>query len=184
MTNEEKKIKARARVKAWREANLERAKAAIAKSKAAKPEKYKALQRSHYLRTKDIRKLYKKGWDERNPGKSERMVSEWNKKNPDRRREISNNWRKRNPEKVNAVYARRRAAKLRAVPKWANHFFIREIYDLAKRRTQVLGYPWHVDHIVPLTSPLVCGLHVEHNLQVIPRSVNQSKNNRSWPDMP
>jgi len=30
----------------------------------------------------------------------------------------------------------------------------------------------------------VCGLHVEHNLQVIPRSVNQSKNNRRWPDMP
>jgi 5-methylcytosine-specific restriction endonuclease McrA len=41
-----------------------------------------------------------------------------------------------------------------------------------------------VDHIVPLKSPLVCGLHVEHNLQVIPATQNRRKHNRVWPDMP
>lgn len=29
-----------------------------------------------------------------------------------------------------------------------------------------------------------CGLHAHTNLQVIPASVNRSKNNRCWPDMP
>ena len=71
-----------------------------------------------------------------------------------------------------------------AKPAWANDFFIREAYHLAKLRTLATGYPWHVDHIVPLKSDLVCGLHVEHNLQVIPASENVRKQNFYWPDMP
>lgn len=90
----------------------------------------------------------------------------------------------RNPHVLNANTARRRATKLQATPKWANLFFILEAYALAKLRNKLLGGKWHVDHIVPLRSKLVCGLHNEHNLQVIPASINQTKGNRHWPDMP
>lgn len=38
--------------------------------------------------------------------------------------------------------------------------------------------------IVPLKSALVCGLHVEHNLQVIPKTENLKKFNSVWPGMP
>jgi len=93
-------------------------------------------------------------------------------------------WQRNNPDKHCAYQAMRRSAKLQATPAWANQFFIREAYHLAKLRTKMLGYPWHVDHIVPLQSPLVCGLHVEHNLQVIPGSDNIAKRNYHWPDMP
>lgn len=93
-------------------------------------------------------------------------------------------WLKANPDKAAAKKAERRARKLRAQPAWANKFFISEAYHLAQLRTRVTGRPWEVDHIVPLKSDIVCGLHVEHNLAVIPAVINASKGNRYWPDMP
>ena len=93
-------------------------------------------------------------------------------------------WLKENPDKAAAKKADRRARKLHAQPIWASRFAIAEAYSLARLRTQMTGRPWEVDHIVPLKSPLVCGLHVEHNLAVIPAVENSSKGNRYWPDMP
>ena len=105
-------------------------------------------------------------------------------------REITNKrvslWTSNNLHKHAEYQAKRRATKLRSTPVWANRFFIEEAYDLAKRRTELKtgGHKWHVDHIVPLKSDLVCGLHVENNLRVIPAFLNASKGNRIWPDMP
>lgn len=99
-------------------------------------------------------------------------------------RERAAKWSKENPEKGQARKAQRRAQKLKATPAWANQFFIQEAYHLARLRTQITGIQWDVDHIVPLKSPLVCGLHVEHNLAVIPSKANASKGNRFWPNCP
>lgn len=85
--------------------------------------------------------------------------------------------------KAAARIAKRRAIKKNAKVPWANEFFLQEAYLLAKLRTTVTGFPWEVDHIVPLQSGHVCGLHVEHNVQVIPASANKSKGNRTWPGM-
>lgn len=49
--------------------------------------------------------------------------------------------------------------------------------------TAETGIQHQVDHIVPLRHPLVCGLHCEANLQVIPALDNQRKSNRIWPNM-
>lgn len=93
-------------------------------------------------------------------------------------------WKKRNPDKVNAQTAKRYAKKLRALPSWADLKDIEDIYALARLRTELTGIEWHVDHTVPLNSPLVCGLHCEANLQIIPAGPNISKGNNWWPDMP
>lgn len=61
---------------------------------------------------------------------------------------------------------------------------ISESYKLRDMRTKATGVKWHVDHIVPLQSELVQGLHCGYNLQLLPASHNIAKGNRWWPDMP
>lgn len=104
--------------------------------------------------------------------------------NPEKIKKIQSSYQKRNSSYYASKCAERYAKKTRATPKWANDFFIKEIYHLAALRTKLMGYPWHVDHIVPLRSPTVCGLHVENNLRVIPATDNYKKRNVSWPEMP
>ena len=67
--------------------------------------------------------------------------------------------------------ATRRANKLQATPAWASLERIKEIY-----KSCPLGY--HVDHIIPLISNVVCGLHVENNLQIITAQDNLRKSNK------
>ena len=87
-------------------------------------------------------------------------------------------WEQNNPARVLAKTRKYQAAKIRALPKWADLRAIEQIYE----RARVIGA--HVDHIVPLQSPIVCGLHCESNLQLLPPAENWSKHNRRWPDMP
>lgn len=63
------------------------------------------------------------------------------------------------------------------MPAWANKKEIAALYKLANHLTKTTGIPHHVDHIVPINNPHVCGLHVPANLQVIPASENLSKGN-------
>lgn len=64
-----------------------------------------------------------------------------------------------------------RAAQLQRTPSWANLEKIKEIYT-----TCPIGY--HVDHIIPLQGELVCGLHVENNLQHLLAEDNLQKSNK------
>ena len=76
--------------------------------------------------------------------------------------------------------AKNRAAKMQRTPKWLTEddlWIIKQAYKLAALRTKMLGFSWHVDHIIPLQGKLVSGLHVPWNLQVIPAVENISKNN-------
>jgi hypothetical protein len=120
----------------------------------------------------------------RNPELASAKAAEIHQRNREHRNAQIAAWKKANPGLNCAYTAKRNAAKLKATPKWANHFFIEEAYQLAALRTKITGFQWHVDHIVPLQSKLVCGLHVEHNLRVIPAMENQKKFNKWWPDMP
>lgn len=140
-----------------------------------------------------------KKWRTKNPEKAKAIRTRWCLANNERNLLNISAWRKKNPinvaraslkyRKKNAAYyafklATRRAAQKNAIPKWANMFFISEIYDLSKKRTDATGLKWNVDHIVPIQSKLVCGLHVENNLQVITERDNFEKKNHYWPDMP
>jgi hypothetical protein len=92
-------------------------------------------------------------------------------------------WSKNNPAYCRERTRRRKACKLKATPSWANLDAIREIYRKAIIEEKASGIKMNVDHIVPLISDYVCGLHVEANLEVKTARENISKNNRFWPDM-
>lgn len=93
-------------------------------------------------------------------------------------------WKKLNPHKVAEDNVRRAVAIWRQRPAWASKTDMHAIYALARLRTALTGFLWVVDHIVPLNSERVCGLHCEANLQVIPAVTNAVKLNLWWPDMP
>jgi len=121
------------------------------------------LNRSTALRQKDPdnRKKYDKTYRQKHRDKCLERQRKWGKENRDIR---------------NAGTARYRAAKLNATPPWADHESIQKLYRKAHYHRM------EVDHIVPLQSDLVCGLHTEHNLQLLSKEDNISKLNRKWPE--
>ena len=119
-----------------------------------------------------------KAWGEANKEKTLAYKAKWKDENKERNSEINSVWKKSNPERVRAASNKRNAIQRQATPVWANQFFISEAYDLAKLRTKATGIKWSVDHIIPLSGDVVCGLHVENNLQVIPLSENCRKGTR------
>jgi hypothetical protein len=110
----------------------------------------------------------------------------WRLANPERAAAQDKLRRQRAKMRSHEIYrARKKAAKRqrkldckRACPPWADRQAIVDIY----RHATVLGVD--VDHIVPLRSTMVCGLHVANNLQMMMPADNQRKGNRWWPDMP
>jgi hypothetical protein len=80
--------------------------------------------------------------------------------------------------------ARRQRVRLQATPAWANLEKMQAIYKAAQAISKATGIAHHVDHMVPLTNPLVSGLHNEFNLRVLPATENLKKHNKHWPDMP
>lgn len=81
-----------------------------------------------------------------------------------------------------AKFLKRRAAKMRALPVWADLEKINQIYEEARVKSES-GIKYEVDHIVPLQSELVCGLHVHYNLRVITKEENRKKRNKLLDDI-
>jgi len=86
-------------------------------------------------------------------------------------------YKRHNKGKTNHLNAKRKIAIKIATPKWIDLKKIEKIYNIASQKTMKTGISYHVDHIVPITSSVVCGLHVPWNLQILTESENCSKQN-------
>jgi hypothetical protein len=96
-------------------------------------------------------------------------------------REYRNTWKTNNKTQIRADTKARRRKHREATPKWLSRkqrSEIRQIYQIAITMTQTTGEQYVVDHIVPLRSEVVCGLHVPWNLRVITQEENLKKSNK------
>ncbi len=136
---------------------------------------------AYYTRTRESSIAKTKEWREKN---SEKRLASRKLKYAEQRDgaiEASRLYRQNNPAKVNAWSRKHQLAKRRRTPAWLSvddFWLMEQAYELAQLRTKIFGFEWQVDHILPLQGGLVSGLHVPHNLQVIPASSNRSKSNK------
>lgn len=171
------------RVAAWRLAYPEKAAASSKRWEAANPEKRAAYQAKWYRTHPEQAKLSSGMWARANPERARAATNIYRKNNLKKYSAYSLAWVKAHPVEDAIRAAKRRALKTQATPGWTNHIAVGEFYSLAAIKTKATGYPWHVDHQVPLRSKLVSGLHTHYNLQVLPGRDNCVKGNRTWPDM-
>jgi uncharacterized protein YccT (UPF0319 family) len=123
--------------------------------------------KTYYQKNKEKLRKYRRKYHSNHKDKAR----EYKLKNKDKIKEANRLYRLNNPHIKNNANAIRRAIKLNATPKFANIKKIKEIYKNCPK-----GF--HVDHIIPLKNKLVCGLHVEWNLQYLPAKENLSKSNK------
>jgi hypothetical protein len=139
---------------------------------AANRGKVKAQSRAWYLANAERKAATVALWRAANPEWHAANSVRWKAANPARTAANIARWAATNPDKRALNQARRRAARLLATPAWANQDLIYSFYRMA----EVFGL--EVDHIIPLTSKKVCGLHCEHNLQLLTTAENVRKGNR------
>ena len=106
---------------------------------------------------------------------------DWVSNNKHKVKKIAADYQKNNKDKVNSRTAIRRGVRLKATPTWLSPEHKKQMeveYALAQWCSEVMNEVYHVDHIIPLNNPTVCGLHVPWNLQVIPAKDNIKKSNK------
>ena len=177
-----------ARNKQWRSKNPEIVNELVKSWAHKNPEKRKEIanryRRKLYSLQPEIERAKAVAEYWANPEKKRARAAAYREQNSDALRVKYKEWGAKNRH-IQAAHAKaRHARKLQAMPAWANKAAMQRFYEEAHRLVSETGMPHDVDHIVPLKSKQVCGLHVEHNLQVLPATDNRRKNNRHWPDMP
>lgn len=194
----------RERMAAQRAANPDHAKAIARKSvekrrdlinarkrekRAANPEQTKAQRKADYAKYRERELATMREWKgaNRERMRAQQYARYW--ADPEAARTKMLEYRRANPHAARDWRMGRLAAGRNALPKWADRDLIKQAYVAADLLMQVTGDWYEVDHIVPLRGAIsrkqvVCGLHVEYNLQVIPRAENRAKSNVIWPDMP
>ena len=165
MTEEERKERKREYNKKYHEANKKK----IKERKREWGKKYREENREKI-----------KASDKKYRDKNKEKIKERDKKYREENIEKIKKYRAENKALLNIQDARRRAQHKKATPAWykQERDKVRLIYVKARE------FGFHVDHIVPLQSKKVCGLHTWVNLQLLAPEINRTKGNHYWPDMP
>jgi len=120
----------------------------------------------------------KREYYERN---KEQVIARAAARPPEQRRLHREKYKTQNPELYKALNSVRKRRHKNATPKWITaeqKLAMRALYLKAQELTKIAGQRYVVDHIIPLISESVCGLHVPWNLRVITQEENLKKSNK------
>lgn len=131
----------------------------------------KEYRKTYYPKNKEKILARNKNLYYNNREKRLTQCREYRLNNLEKDRLVKKLYKQNNRWKTNFDNARRRSAKTNATPKWVDLNKIKEVYKNCPK-----GY--EVDHIIPLRSKIVCGLHVHWNLQYLTPSDNLKKSNK------
>ena len=136
------------------------------RGKKPKSEASKAAGKRYYEKNKEAVKA-------RANARSKDEINQYRKKH-----------KEKNPDYYKALTSVRKRRHRDATPKWittGHKLAMRQLYLQAMELTKLTGERYVVDHIVPLISDAVCGLHVPWNLRVITQEENLRKSNKLEP---
>lgn len=162
----------------------------------ANRERIAAADKARYPHEKEARAVHNKAWRAAHAEDLPTMRREYRAANKDavsardrqyyadNKEQIAAQRKRYRAEKATEIAAYNRArqlSKTQRTPKWLtadDRWLMAQAYELAALRTKLFGFPWHVDHILPLQGKTISGLHVPTNLQVIPGADNCRKSNK------
>lgn len=134
-------------------------------------------RRNRIIQNKEKYSLIWKNEREKYKEKREAYFKEYYKNNKEKVYLANKKWRTKNWGRMCGLLAKYRAKKRGQTPDLSKEskMIVGTIFDQAKRLSEIIGIPFEVDHIVPIS---LGGSHAPSNLQVIPRSINRKKHNR------
>lgn len=148
--------------------------------RTANPEKYLVSVQKWIDNNRELHGTRVRRWQDANKDKVRADAKAWVAANPEKVKAKALRHIKKHPDAYTARSVASAAKRAKRVPQWLtsdDRWMMREAYSLAKLRTELFGFKWEVDHIIPLRGNLVSGLHVPTNLQVLPKTENRNKRN-------
>lgn len=148
--------------------------------------KLKSSKDGHHYRCRDCNKVICAEYRAKNPDKMRELDKAWYARNREKKIEYTTDWNHSNRAKYRInknASNKKRNARIGSSPSWTSDSLIKPFYEQASELSESTGVKHSVDHIIPLNSKHVCGLHCHTNMRVIPLLDNIKKGNRSWPDM-